>query len=30
VAVRADWPDAATLDPNAYALLLASLDELQK
>jgi len=29
-AVRADWPDAATLDPNAYALLLASLDELQK
>ena len=29
-AVRADWPDAAKLDPNAYALLLASLDELQK
>ena len=29
-AVRADWPDAATIDRNAYALLLTSLDELQK
>jgi hypothetical protein len=29
-AVRADWPDAAKLDPSAYGLLLASLDELQK
>lgn len=29
-AVRADWPDAARLDANAYALLVASLDELRK
>jgi Domain of unknown function (DUF4340) len=29
-AVRADWPDAAGLDANAYALLIASLDDLRK
>jgi hypothetical protein len=29
-AVRADWPDAARLDASAYALLVASLDDLQK
>ena len=29
-AVRADWPDAARLDANAYALLVASLDDLRK
>jgi hypothetical protein len=29
-AVRADWPDAARLDASAYALLIASLDDLQK
>jgi Domain of unknown function (DUF4340) len=29
-AVRADWPDAARLDANAYALLIASLDDLRK
>ena len=29
-AVRADWPDAAKLDASAYALLVASLDDLQK
>lgn len=29
-AVRPDWPDAARLDANAYALLVASIDELQK
>src|SRR5262249_23559156 len=29
-AVRDEWPDAAKLDENAYGLLIASLDELQK
>lgn len=29
-ALRADWPDAAKLDPSAYALLLESLDDLRK
>jgi len=29
-AVRADWPDAAKLDASAYALLIASLDDLRK
>jgi hypothetical protein len=29
-AVREDWPDAAKLDENAYRLLIASLDDLQK
>ncbi len=29
-AARADWPDAAKLDANAYALLIASLDDLRK
>ena len=29
-AVRADWPDAARLDASAYALLIASLDDLRK
>jgi len=29
-AVRADWPDAAKLDPSAFALLIASLDDLRK
>ena len=29
-AARADWPDAARLDANAYALLVASLDDLRK
>jgi uncharacterized protein DUF4340 len=29
-AVRDDWPDAAKLDGNAYGLLIASLDQLQK
>ena len=29
-AVRPDWPDAARLDANAYALLIASLDDLRK
>ena len=30
LAVRPDWSDAAKLDANAYALLIASLDDLQK
>ncbi|HVQ16281.1 MAG TPA: DUF4340 domain-containing protein, partial [Vicinamibacterales bacterium] len=29
-AARADWPDAARLDANAYGLLIASLDDLRK
>ena len=29
-AARADWPDAARLDANAYALLVASLDDLRQ
>ena len=27
---RADWPDAAKLDPNAYGLLTAAMDDLKR